>query len=60
MGGGEAEAPAVYKVSDKGYTINLQNSVVTDLLSFYQDLTGMTLIKDTAILEGPPRVRPLL
>lgn len=56
--GGEGAQPA----EDDGPRINgnvvepfqFPNNSVADLLAFYERLTGMTLVKDTAIFDGSP------
>ena len=34
--------------------LTFPNNAVTDLLSVYEKLTGMTLVKDTSIFDGAP------
>ncbi|MDB6140394.1 MAG: Type secretion system protein [Verrucomicrobiaceae bacterium] len=58
--GGEGAAPDA--TADDGPRINgnvvepfqFPNNSVADLLAFYERLTGMTLVKDTAIFDGSP------
>lgn len=55
FGGGAAGTETeTYKIDGDKVSLIYQNNPVADVLSLYELLTGMTLIKDTAIFEGPP------
>ena len=54
MGGGMVDANGVETLTLEGDKVRLQfpNNPVDDLLSIYERLTNMTLVKDTSIFEG--------
>ncbi len=59
LGGGIGGAPGqedttLVALENGEQLLNFPNNAVTDLLAAYEKLTGMTLIKDTAVFEGSP------
>lgn len=51
-GGGAAPAEESFTIDGNQVSIAFPNNAVSDLLSLYEKLTNMTLVKDTAIFEG--------
>lgn len=55
-GGGAPQAAedTTFTIEGDQVALTFPNNAVTDLLSVYEKLTGMTLVKDTAIFDGSP------
>lgn len=55
-GGGAPQAgeDTTFTIEGDQVALTFPNNAVTDLLSVYEKLTGMTLVKDTAIFDGSP------
>jgi type II secretion system protein D len=53
-GGAPTGENDLYTFSGDKISLVYQNNAVTDVLSLYEMLTGMTIIKDSGILDGPP------
>ena len=53
-GGAATTDESTFTIEGDQVALTFPNNVVTDLLAVYEKLTGMTLVKDTSIIDGAP------
>ncbi|MFZ4595226.1 MAG: secretin N-terminal domain-containing protein, partial [Verrucomicrobiaceae bacterium] len=53
-GGAAPAEDTTMTITGDQVALNFPNNAVSDLLAVYEKLTGMTLVKDTAIFDGAP------